>query len=120
MTASAYSLSVAVPTEGFALTAGEVVPGGLQQELRHQFCGWCKSWLFTSIPGLDWFVNVRATMLDDPAWYAPFVETCTAEKLPWAVTPAVHAYPGFPDEADFPRLLEEFAGWMAGGGAPGR
>jgi len=120
MTASAFSLSVAVPTEGFALTEGETELGGLQGELRHHFCGWCKSWLFTRIPGLDWFVNVRATMLDDPGWYAPFVETCTAEKLPWAETPAVHRFSGFPDEGDFPQLLGEFAGWAGGGEAPGR
>ena len=108
MTASAFSLSIAVPAEGFAVTEGEPELGGLHGAQRHHFCGWCKSWLFTRTDEYDWFVNVRATALDDPAWFAPFVETFTAEKLAWAATPAVHSYPGLPEEADWPRLVEEF------------
>jgi hypothetical protein len=111
MSASAYSLSVAIPTAGFRVTEGESVPGGLQGgTIRHHFCPHCKSWMFTRIQGMDLFVNVRATMLDDTSWYTPFIETWTDERLPWATTPARHSYPGFPPEADFPRLLAEFAG----------
>jgi hypothetical protein len=111
MSASAYSLSVAIPTGGFRVTEGEPVPGGLQGgTIRHHFCPHCKSWMFTRIEGMDLFVNVRATMLDDTSWYTPFIETWTDERLPWATTPARHSYPGFPPEADFPRLLAEFAG----------
>jgi hypothetical protein len=90
---------------------GEPVPGGLQgATIRHHFCPHCKSWMFTRIEGMDLFVNVRATLLDDTSWYTPFIETWTDERLPWAKTPARHSYPGFPPEADFPRLLAEFAG----------
>jgi hypothetical protein len=111
MSASAYSLSVAIPTGGFRVTEGEPVPGGLQDgTIRHHFCPHCKSWMFTRIEGMDLFVNVRATMLDDTRWYTPFIETWTDERLPWATTPARHGYPRFPPEADFPRLLAEFAG----------
>jgi hypothetical protein len=111
MTASAFSLSVAVPTDGFALTEGEVDLGGLHGPQRHHFCGWCKSWLFTRMEGIDWFVNVRATALDDPAWYAPFVETCTSERLSWAATPAMHNFPGLPEEAAWPEILGGFERW---------
>ena len=46
-------------------------------------------------------MNLRATMLDDPAWFAPFVETCTAEKLRLGRDPgASHSYAGLPPEAD--------------------
>ena len=38
MSASAFSLSVAVPAEGFAVTAGEPVIGGLHGTTRHFFC----------------------------------------------------------------------------------
>lgn len=111
MTASAYSLSVAIPTRGFRVTAGEPVPGGLQgATIRHHFCPHCKSWMFTRIAGMDRFVNVRATLLDDTGWYTPFLETWTDERLAWASTPARHSYPRFPPEADFPRLLAEYAG----------
>lgn len=44
--------------------------------------------MFTRIEPEIGFVNVRATMLDDPSWFAPFVETYTSEALPWAVAGA--------------------------------
>ena len=50
--------------------------------------------MFTRPEGLDFFVNLRATMLDDPSWFTPFIETWTSEKLAWAATPAVHSYRG--------------------------
>jgi hypothetical protein len=109
MTASAFSLSVAFPSEGFAVTLGEPVIGGIHGEARHHHCPRCKSWLFTRMPGLDWLVNVRATMLDDPSWFAPFIETYTREKLPWAVTPAVHSFPDLPAMDAFPGLIAEYA-----------
>jgi hypothetical protein len=37
MSASAFSLSVAIPSEGFRVTAGEPVIGGLRGEARHHF-----------------------------------------------------------------------------------
>ncbi len=111
MTASAYSLSAAFAAEAFEVTAGEPVIGGLHGASRHHHCPHCKSWLFTQPQGLDWLVNVRPTMLDDLGWTEPFVETMTDEKLPWATTPAVHSYPGFPPPEDYERLLAEFADW---------
>ena len=38
-----------------------------------------------------------ATMLDDHAWYVPFVEVNTSEKLPWAGTPALYSFATQPD-----------------------
>ena len=109
MSASAFSLSVAIPSEGFAVTQGEPVIGGLHGASRHYFCSHCKSWMFTQSEGLDFFVNLRATMLDDPSWYTPFIETWTSEKLAWAATPAVHSYPSLPAPDEFPGLLKEYA-----------
>lgn len=112
MTASAFSLSVAIPDEGFAITAGEPVIGGKQEMegLIHFFCGYCMSWVFTRFPAIMGdFVNVRSTMLDDPSGTEPFIETCTTEKLDWASTPAEHSYEGFPPMDDFPKLLEAYA-----------
>jgi hypothetical protein len=83
MSASAFSLSVAVPADGFALTKGEAVLGGLSRDMHH-FCPRCMSWMFTRPVGMDWFVNIRATMLDKHDWFEPLVETFTREKLPWA------------------------------------
>lgn len=109
MTGSAYSLSIAVPSEGFAVTAGEPVIGGLHGPHRHFFCPWCMSWMFTRPEGLDFFVNVRATLLDDASGFVPFVETMTDEALPWAKTPAIHSFAGLPPMEAYDGLLAEFA-----------
>ncbi|MDO9412121.1 MAG: GFA family protein [Pseudolabrys sp.] len=109
MSSSAFSLSAAVPNEGFSVTEGETVIGGLHGEARHYFCPYCMSWMFTRMEALGPFVNVRAGMLDEPAWFTPFMETYTSEKLPWATTPAVHSYPKFPEMDEYEGLMKEFA-----------
>ncbi len=110
MTASAYSISVAVPEGGFAVTAGETVIGGLHgDQLHHHHCDWCKNWLFTQIePGLG-FVNVRAAMLDETGWFTPFIETFTSEAFPWAKTGAAHSYAQFPAMEEYQPLIAAFA-----------
>lgn len=109
MSASAFSLTVMVPNGGFAVTAGDPVLGGLKGGTRHYFCPDCLTWMFTRPEGFDAFVNVRPTMLDDATWFVPFIDTCRAEGLPWARTPARHSYDHFPPPEDFGRLLAEFA-----------
>jgi hypothetical protein len=109
MTASAFSLSVLVPASGFEVVRGEPAIGGLHGAPRHYHCPHCKSWLFTRPEGMDELVNVRATMLDDHAWFVPFVETCTAEGLPWAKTGAKHSFPNIPEPSVFGPLVAEFA-----------
>ncbi|MBP7241883.1 GFA family protein [Amaricoccus sp.] len=119
MSSSAFSLSAAIPAAGLRIVAGEPVIGGLKGHPAHHFCPDCMSWMFTRFEagGME-IVNLRPTMLDDPSWFAPFVETWTSERLPWAQTPAVHSYEGFPPEEDFPRLLAEYAEWAGPAAAP--
>lgn len=114
MTASAFSLSAAIPADSFELIQGEPVIGGLHGATRHYFCPRCMSWMFTRAEGMDGFVNVRSTMLDDPSAFPPFVETFTSEKLAWATTPATHSYPQFPPFEDFEGLMAEYAAQRAG------
>jgi hypothetical protein len=109
MTGSAFSLSALVPSEGFAVTAGQPVIGGLHGATRHYFCPHCMSWMFTRPQGVEAFVNVRTTLLDDPTGLDPFIETMTAEKLAWAVTPAVESFEGFPMQSDLGRLMQAYA-----------
>lgn len=109
MSASAFSLSMAIPTPGFAVTKGEPVIGGLHGATQHYFCPHCMSWMFTRPEGLDMFVNVRATMLDEARWFSPFIETYTSEKLAWASTPAVHSYEKFPEFSHYEVLVAEYA-----------
>ncbi len=109
LTASAYSLSLAVPSEGFEVTSGEPAVGGMHGVHKQLYCPHCKNWVFTRPGGLDFLVNVRATMLDDHHWVVPYVETWTAEKLPWATTPAVHSFDGLPELEAYEPLVEAFA-----------
>ncbi|KTR06777.1 aldehyde-activating protein [Aureimonas ureilytica] len=110
MSSSAYSLSAMVPSDGFQILSGEPVRGGLKQGgIHHVFCPDCMSWLFTRWEGMDGLVNIRPTMLDETTWFAPFIETYTSEKLPFAQTGAQRSFPKFPDEAEFPVLLQAYA-----------
>lgn len=109
MSASAFSLTLSVPTPGFQLLTGEPVVGGLHGPSRHLFCGHCMTWMFTRPEGMDAFVNLRPSVLDDRTWFEPFIETYVSEKLPWASTPAVHSFSKFPDPGDYERLLSGFA-----------
>ena len=108
MSASAFSLSIAVPSPGFAVTQGEPVIGGLHGDAHHFFYPWCMSWMFTRPDDAPWLVNVRAVMLDDPRAFPPFMETFMNEKLAWVTTPAVHRFAQFPALEDYPGLLAEF------------
>jgi hypothetical protein len=113
MTASAFSLSALIPASAFTVTQGCPVVGGMHGADRHYFCPHCMSWLFTRPHGIDEFVNVRATLLDNAKDYEPFVETWTSEKLPWATTPAVERFAQLPAPQDFPRLLQAYAEFRA-------
>jgi hypothetical protein len=108
MSASAFSLSVAIPADGFEVTQGEPVLGGLSRDMHH-FCPSCMTWMFTRPPGIDWLVNVRAPVLDDHLWVAPFVETFTAESFTWARTGAPHSFETMPDMAGWQALAAAFA-----------
>lgn len=109
MTGGPFSLSVAVPAQGFRITHGEDVTGGADPQGGHRFCGHCLSWVFTRPPMTDAFVNVRATMLDDVPTDPPFVETWTATRLAWVETGAAHAFPGFPEMDAWGPLIEAYA-----------
>jgi hypothetical protein len=109
MSSSAFSLSLAVPTAGFELLSGEPVVGGLHGPSKHMFCGYCMTWMFTRPEGLDFFVNLRPSMLDDRSWFVPYIETYTDEKLPWATTSAVHSFAKLPEMSAFEGLIREFA-----------
>ena len=111
MSSSAFSLSAAIPAEGFEVTKGEPVIGGLHGATRHYFCPHCMSWMFTRPEGMDWFVNLRSTMLDDPSGLAPFVETWTSEKLAFAETGVVHSYEALPPVEAWEELMKEYMKW---------
>ena len=108
MTGAPFTVSIAMPVDGFALTAGEPVIGGMHGDIQHNHCPHCMSRVFTRMPGFP-MVNVRATMLDDLAGFTPYVQTCTDEMLPWAKVPAVESFPAFPANAHWPEMIAAYA-----------
>jgi hypothetical protein len=109
MTSSAYALTAVIPSEAFEVIQGEPVIGGLHgPQAHHHFCPWCMSWVFTRAEGMDWFVNVRPGLLDDARWTEPFIDIWTREKLPWATTPAVHAYETTPGWDEYQELVKAY------------
>ena len=76
MSASAYSTTLMVPVDGFAVTQGTPVKGGLKADLpTHWHCPECLSWVYTTLGEGARILNLRATMLDDAANFVPFMET---------------------------------------------
>ncbi len=111
MSSSAFSLSAAIPADGFEVIAGEPVIGGLHgADLNHYFCPHCMTWMFTRPVGFD-FVNVRPTMLDDTSWFRPYMETYASTKLPFAETGAVRSFARFPTMEDIGELIAGYADW---------
>lgn len=109
MTASAFSLSLTLPSAGLEVTDGEPTIGALHGPTRHSYCPHCLSWMFTRPEGFDAFVNLRPSMLDDHSWFSPFIEVQTREKLPWATTPAVYSYEAEPEISAYEALIAEYA-----------
>ena len=84
--------------------------GGMRgPDVHHFFCPKCMSWMFSRPVVLTYIVNVRLTMFDDHAWFAPFMETYTKTKLPWAVTGALRSFAEFPPMEAYAALIKEFA-----------
>ncbi|WP_338524233.1 GFA family protein [Pseudomonas batumici] len=109
MSSSAFSLTALFPAEGFVITQGIPVIGGLHGTTRHFFCPYCLTWLFTRPAGNEAYIGVRSSLLDNPEHYAPFMETWTREKLSWANTGALVSYEAFPEPQDYPALMAQFS-----------
>ncbi|QEW20014.1 hypothetical protein LA6_002207 [Marinibacterium anthonyi] len=114
MTGGAFSTSVMVSEDGFEVTAGSPVVGGLKgPEIHHMHCPECHSWVYTTFGPDRPFVNLRAVMLDAISWFAPFTESYVSEKLPWAQTGAPHSFEKFPAPEDYPALMAGFTTFHA-------
>ena len=115
LTASAFSLSLTIPTSGFEIVEGSPVKGALHKpDGRYWFCDWRKGWLYTEPPPEFGFVNVRTMLLEEPEGWEPLVEVWTSEKLSWAETPARHSYPENPPMEEFEALASEYARTASG------
>ncbi len=98
-----------MPTAAFRVVQGKPVIGALHKpDARYWYCDWCKTWLYTEPPAAFSFVNIRATQLDDPGGWPPFMEVWTSEKLDWVLIPTEYSYPQWPAAKEFGALLTAF------------
>lgn len=118
MSSSAFSLTIMVPTDGIEIGQGELVQGGMRaDDLRHQFCDHCKTWVLTRVEAFG-LTNVRATLLDDARWFVPYLETFASTRLPWASTPAVERCDEFPAPDSYPAMMAAYVTWARARGWP--
>ncbi len=108
LSASAFSLTVMIPIDAFAVIAGSPQIGALHGDTPYYYCPRCLNWLYTA-PRSAPVVNVRPALFDVPAWSTPFIESFTSEKLPWASTPAKHSFDRFPAPEQYGMLVAEYA-----------
>ena len=113
LSGSAFSLTMTLPSEGFAVTEGEPVVAGLLPQVRHHYCARCHDWLFTRAAGMEFLVNLRPSVLDDHGWFAPFIEVRRAKGLPWASTGAVRSYEEEPAMDAYQDLVAAYAASLA-------
>ena len=103
------------PRDGFTCT-GDLVDGGRGTQGRaHYYCRSCLNFVFTRIDVAGPRVNLRSSVLDDAADFAPFVEVMTSEKMPWAHVPAVHSYTRYPETPEeLQALMADYSRWRSG------
>lgn len=112
MTASAFSLGLAVPQAGFVLEAGEPRPlpkTGDSGHVSTRFvCPDCGVWTHTELAASPEVTVVRPSSLDDPAWVRPVAEIYTRSAHDWARLAVPLSYEAeFDDPAP---LIAEFRG----------
>lgn len=113
MSASAFTLTAKVPSDGFAVTAGDPVIGGMHANPEHYYCPHCKTCLYSMLEGQESTVNVRMALFDELKSDQPFIELFLDEKLSWVQPSAPRRYDRAPTAEDLPDLIEDYARWRA-------
>ena len=88
LSASAFSLGLVVPRDGFDVTEGDprvwtkIADSG---KPSHQYtCPDCAGWTHTLAEASAQAIILRPTTLDDHAWFRPVGEIFTRSAMPWA------------------------------------
>ena len=99
MSASAFSLGLAVVDAGFAVQgeprfwAKRADSGNTSRAFT---CPNCATWLFTRTESAPGLTIVRPSALRDHRWFRPVAQIFTRSALPWALMPVAISY-----EAEF-------------------
>ena len=96
LTASAFSIGLAVPDAGFAVIGGQprmwtkIADSG---KPSHQYwCAVCHGWTHTVAEGSPGMVVVRASTLDSSDWVRPVGQIFLRSAYPWARLPVLLNY----------------------------
>jgi hypothetical protein len=96
LSASAFSLGLAVAEGAFALAQGEPrrwTRTGSSGRPSHWFtCDACGTWTHTIAESAAGLVIVRPTSLDEHRWFRPVAQIFTRSALPWARMPVPLSY----------------------------
>ena len=118
LSASAYSLGLALAEHDFEVTRGEPREWdkrGSSGKPSHQYsCPTCAGWTHTRPESERGTLIVRPTTLDDHRWFRPVAQIFVRSALPWANMPAVAS---FETQFDDPESLA--AAYHAAGIGPG-
>lgn len=97
MTASAFSLGLAIPKDGFAITSDnglrtidKTADSGATS--TRYVCPDCAGWTHTTTTGSPDSVIVRPSTLDRSDWIRPFAEIFTRSAYPWARLATAFSY----------------------------
>lgn len=108
--ASAFSLTTMFPAEAFFLTGDLIIGGRGHGARQHFFCKSCLNFVYSRIGSASSRINLRTSLLDAAADFAPFVELMTNEKLPWVTLPVAHRFAEYPmDQTVLQALMSDFA-----------
>jgi len=96
LTASAFSLGMAVADAGFALLGSEprswAKTAGSGNQSRQYTCPTCAGWTHTRTDSVSGITIIRPSSLDDHAWVRPVAQIFTRSALPWALMPVQFSY----------------------------
>lgn len=109
-TGSAFSISMPVAREGFALTEGVTItrdlPGGSGALLTQHFCENCLVRTHTEPHVNRAVVYVRPGTLDERSWIRPAAQLWTGSSQPWACAEGLLAFEGnAPDPSELQRAF---------------
>lgn len=113
LTASAYSLTTMFARDDITITGPLRIGGRGTAERRHHFCKSCLGFIYSEIGAAGERINLRSSILDDAAQFAPFLEVMTSEKLPWVHGTVQRSYSRYPaDPEGLKTLMTEYSDWL--------
>ena len=110
LTASAYSLTTRFPEDSFSRT-GNFIVGGLKFIGHvHHFCKSCLNFIYPEIGEENRRINLSTSILDEAAFFEPFVELMSDHKMPWVSISAARSFSSYPENRrELHALMDDYS-----------